>query len=261
MVVALTLGVGLVAAAVPASAQDERFQVKLAPTYEQGDFGLSEITRTYFVPLTLKYLHPRFDIAATVSYVRLDGPGGVTFVEGTPTATAQVVQRPRQTDEGFGDILLKGRFFLFEDPGPSSPLPTLTPFLKLKIPTAQGNLGTGEPDYGFGLELDKTFGPVIIFGDVSYTVIGEPAGQDFRNRPAASLGAGWRLSSLATIVGYVEWRRAIVAGQEDPVELLGGVVFRLTRTLNLTPYVYVGLTSGSPDVGVGVEVSYKFGRF
>jgi hypothetical protein len=260
--VALAVSVALVVLTVrPAAAQDERFQVKLGPTYEQGDFGMSEITRTYFVPLTLKYLHPKFDLAVTMAYVRIDSPGGVTFVEGSPTVTAHVEQQPRRTDEGFGDILLKGRYFLLEDSGSSSWVPALTPFLKLKIPTAERNLGTGEPDYGFGLEVDKTFGPVIVFGDVSYTVIGEPAGQDFRNRPGASLGAGWRISNLLTVVGLVDWRRAIVAGQEDPVELVGAVGFRLTPTLSLTPYVYVGLTKGSADVGAGLELSYKFGRF
>jgi hypothetical protein len=248
----------------PAGAQqDERehFQIKLSPSYDQGDFGTSETTRTFFVPLTLRYLGKSFDIAATFSYIRIDSPGDVVIVEGQPNPTGTGAGE-RQVENGFGDILLKG-YFLVDDPGLPSPIPSVVPFLKLKIPTGNESKGlsTGKTDFGFGVELDKTFGAWIVFGDVSYTFMGDPDDIDFRNRPGASLGVGYRISELLSVAALVDWRRALVQGQSDPVDLLGLVTIYVTRTLSITPNVVVGLTDGSPNWGIGVELSWKFGRW
>src|SRR6266508_3655231 len=226
----------------------EHFQLKLSPSYDEGGFGTSERTRAFVVPLTVRYLGEKFDVAATFSFVRIDSPGDVVILEGTPTATGRVAGA-RRVDSGFGDIVLKGRYFLIEDPGLPSPVPSIVPFVKLKIPTgdASKNLSTGEPDWGFG--------------DASYTVIGDPEGSDFRNRPAASIGAGYKISDLVTVSGLLDWRRALVASRDDPLELLWLATFRITRTLAVTPNVLVGLTNGSPDWGIGIELSYKFGRW
>ena len=251
--------------ATPAGAQqDERehFQVKLSPSYDQGDFGTSETTRTFFLPLTLRYLGKSFDVAATFSYIRIDSPGDVVIVDGAPNPVGTPAGE-RRVENGFGDILLKGRYFLIDDPGLPSPSPSVVPFLKLKIPTGNESKGlsTGKTDFGFGVELDKTFGPWIVFGDVSFTFMGDPDDIDFRNRPGASLGAGYRISDLLSVAALVDWRRALVQGQADPVDLLGLVTIYVTRTLSITPNVVVGLTDGSPNWGVGVELSWRFGRW
>lgn len=252
-----------VLASAPGSAQErEHFQLKLGTTYDEGDFGTSSTTRTVFAPLTLKYLGDRFDIGVTASFAHIETAGGVTLIEGTPTRTG-TARRTATSESGVGDTLLKGRYFLIDDPGPGSPLPALTPFVKVKIPTADEtrNLGTGEPDYGFGLEIDKQISSFFLFGDVSYTVIGSPPGQDLRDRPAASLGVGKKLSDVWAISGLVDWRRAVVRGREDPAELVGILTYKLARTISLNPNVSVGLTTGAPDFGVGFELAYKFGRY
>ncbi len=240
----------------------EHFQVKLTPGYEQGDYGTADTTRIFALPLTLRYLGDKWDLSATFSYLRVDSAGEVTFVAGQPVAV-EGAAGGRRVDEGFGDIVLKGRYYLSEDSGELVSLPSITPLLRLKIPTAASpELGTGEPDFGFGVEFDKTFGrSFIVFGDVTYTIIGEPPGQDFRNRPGFSIGAGYRASPLITLSALLDWRRAITERESDPVDLIGFVSFKLTPTFTATPYVSVGLTNGSSDFGLGIELSYKFGRY
>jgi len=173
------------------TAEREHFQIKVGPSYDEGDFGTSQKTRTFFFPLTLRYLGDQWDFGVTTSFVRLDAPANIVVVEGLPQRTGAATTA-REANSGFGDVILRGRYYLVEDPGPDSWIPTLAPFVKVKIPTADETkgLGTGEVDYGFGLEWDKSFGPFFIFGDVSYTFIGDPPGQDFRDRPGASFGAG-----------------------------------------------------------------------
>ncbi len=240
----------------------ERFQLKFGATYDQGDFGTSNTTRTLFTPVTLKYLGERFDVGITGSFVVVDTVGGVTLIDGTPTRTEGALAG-RETNAGLGDTLIKGRLFLVDDPGLESPRPALTPVVKVKIPTADEdkNLGTGETDYGFGLEVDKQLGSFFLFGDASYTIIGNPPGQDLRNRPAASVGAGLKLSNALSVNALLDWRRALVAGKDDPLEVVGVLSIKTSPRTTVSPSVFVGLTNGSPEFGVGFEVSYKFGRY
>ena len=242
------------------STEREHFQLKLGAGYDQGDFGTSSTTRSGYAPLTLCYLGERFDVGLVLSLVYLDTESSVVVVEGLPTAS----QRQRRTSEvGFGDIILRGRYYLVEDAGVDSAVPSLMPFLKVKAPTASANkgLGTGEWDVGFGLEFDKRFSEFFILGDVGYTFIGDPPGQNFRNRPAASLGIGRFFTPTIAVTALLDWRRSLVSGRDDPLELFGIVQVKLARTLTLTPYAFAGLTDGSPDFGVGLELSWRFGRY
>ena len=239
----------------------EHFQLKLTPGYEQGDYGADDTTRIFVLPLIVRYLGDDWDLSATFSYVRIDSPGNIILVAGQPAPVDG--ERERRTDDGFGDIVLKGRYYWIQDTGELVSLPSITPLLRLKIPTAdEPNLGTGEPDFGFGFEFDKSFGRAfIVFGDVTYTIVGEPEDAEFRNRPGASLGAGLRVSEQTTVSVMVDWRRAITRRQDDAVDLLGFVGVRVAPTFSVSPYLSVGLTEGSSDFGVGVELSYKFGRY
>jgi hypothetical protein len=258
----LSIVVLVVLAPDRAEAEREHFQVKLGPSYDQGDFGTSQMTRTFFFPVTLRYLGERFDVGVTGSFVRLEAPRDVAVVEGAPTQTGEDRGGTRTTS-GLGDTILNGRWFALDDPGPGSWRPGLAASLKLKLPTADEDegLGTGELDGGFGVEFDKTLGRFIVFGDASFTFMGDPPHQNFRDRPAASLGVGYRVSATLTVIALVDWRGALVAGRSDPVELVGLVSFKLTPLVSLSPNAFVGLTDASPDFGIGLELSYRFGRW
>jgi Putative MetA-pathway of phenol degradation len=243
-----------------ASTGREHFQLKLGAGYDQGDFGTSSTTRSVYAPITFRYLGDRFDLGVTASLVYLDTESSVVVVDGLPTAA----ERQRRTTEvGFGDIILRGRYYLLEDPGVGSYLPALAPFLKVKAPTASASkgLGTGEWDVGFGLEFDKRFTEFFILGDLGYTFIGDPPGQHFRNRPAASLGIGHFFMPTLAVTVLLDWRRSLVRGRDDPLELFGIVQVKVAPTVTLTPYAFAGLTDGSPDFGVGLELSWRFGRY
>lgn len=257
----ILLFLALLLAPALAAAEREHFQLKLGATYDQGDFGTSETTHTFYAPVTFRYLGDWWDVGVTGAFVYLDAPRQITLVDGTPTQTSDT--GGRESNAGLGDTLLKARFFVVDDPGPNGWWPSLTPFVKLKLPTADEDkhLGTGELDGGFGLEFDKTLGRVLVFGDASYTFMGDPPGQDLRDRPAASIGLGYRVTSAVTVSGMLDWRRALVRGNDDPLELLGVLTLKMAPAVSLSPYAFVGLTDGSPDFGLGFEVSYRFGSW
>jgi len=244
----------------PLPAGREHFQLKVGAGYDQGDFGARDTTRSFYVPVTFLYLGERFDVVVTSLSIYLDTESSVVVIDGVPTPS----DRQRQSRAaGFGDLYFKGRYYLLEDPGLDSFVPGVAPFLKVKAPTADADkgLGTGEWDFGFGVEWDKRFREFFLLGDFSYTIIGDPPNQDLRNRPAASIGIGRQFTTNVSGTVLLDWRRSIVANRDDAVELTGIVQWRLARTLTLSPYAFVGLTDGSPDFGLGFEVSWRFGRY
>ena len=238
----------------------EQFQLKFGAGYDQGDFGTNDTTRSVYAPVTFRYLGERFDVGVTASLLYLDTESSVVVIDGQPT---QSDRQRRSRDAGFGDLYFRGLYYLLDDPGPESFVPGVAPFLKVKAPTADANkgLGTGEWDVGFGVEWDKRFREFFVLGDVSYMFMGEPSHQHFRNRPAFSVGIGRQFTRDIAGTVMLDWRRAIVSNGDDAVELTGIVQLRLARTVTASPYVFVGLTDGSPDFGLGFEVSWKFGRY
>jgi hypothetical protein len=250
------------------------FRFKAGLSYEEGDFGTDVTTKTLLMPFTVQYLGRAFDLSLTVPYIDQETSASVTVVDGRPVRIRKkdetVIEKgvPRRADtvrrsaSGLGDIVLKGRLFLLSDAGPTSPLPAVTPFYQVKFPTADEDegLGTGELDHGFGLELDKAINDFFLFAHVGYTFIGEPPGTDLRNRFSAGGGAGVYLTRDLSASVSVVWKQSLVKGSEDPTDLFFDVAWRIYENLSLNPFASIGLTEGSPDYGVGFQVSYSLGQ-
>ncbi|HSF07015.1 MAG TPA: transporter, partial [Methylomirabilota bacterium] len=233
-VVGSVLAIGLLGAA-PGWAQRDHFQLKLTTGYDKGDFGTSETTHTVYAPVTLRYLGEHFDVGVTASFIYLDAPANVTVVDGRPTITGQPGGRDQVA--GIGDTVIRARYFLVDDPGPGSWYGGLAPLVKVKLPTGDEHrgLGTGEYDVGVGLEFDKQFADIyFVFGDVSYTFMGDPPDQNFRDRPGASLGLAVRLG-IVTASAMLDWRRALLSGSDDPLEVLVALAVKTSPTTIITP--------------------------
>jgi len=246
-------------------AERERFQIITGVSYSEGDFGTAINSQTLFIPFTFRYLGDRFDIGLTIPLVYQLSSESVTIINGRPVRVSDdpVSNILELLAPGVGDLALKGRLYLFDDPGIDSFLPAITPFARVKFPTADASegLGTGEYDFGFGLGLDKQIYDFFVFTDFGYTFMGDPPGTNLRDRIAAGSGIGYQFPrSLSASVAFA-WSRALVSGTDDPMDIITSVSWRISRTFTWTPFVSAGLTDGSPDFGVGFAISYKFGRF
>ena len=237
-----------------------RMSLTVGLGYDRGDFGTSVTTRASYVPFSFRYTATQFDFGVSSSVVQLNAPDGVRLIDGVPTPTAP--GGPPLKESGIGDTIVRSRLFLLNDRGPGPSRPSITPFVRLKIPTASADrgLGTGKTDFGFGVEADKDFGPVFLFGDVGYTVVGQVRGISLRNRTTASVGVGRPLSDNVTVSGMLDWRESIVVGNPNPADLVGVLSYRM-GSVTWSPNAFVGLTDGSSDFGAGMQMRFRFGRF
>jgi len=249
----LTAAAGWGQAAAPG-----RFTLRMGVGYDQGDFGTAEISRAYYAPFSLRYTLSRFDVGISSAFARIDTAGGIRLIDGVPTPTNSA--SGPLLESGLGDTTIRSRYFMMIDAGRDTARPSITPFVKVKIPTAdeQRGLGTGKTDYGFGVEVDKELGPVFLFGDAGYTVVGKIPALNFRNRPTASIGVGKQLSENVTVSSLLDWRRSIIAGNTNPAELVGVLSYRASPRVTVTPNAFLGLTDGSSDFGAGLQMSFRF---
>ena len=259
-----TIGAAVLASLIvlllPAGAahgQRERLEATVGADYDEGDFGTSHTTRTLVSLFGIKYLGDRFDLGITASVDRIDGNGSVILINETPAGSEQTTRR-RRVETRTGDVAIKGRFYVLDDPGPASFAPAISPVAKVSIPTS--NTAHRNPDWTFGVELDKGIGRAGFFllGEARYTIVGE---KDVDDQPAASFGAGRDFSRLLSAWIEVDWRRAVVRGEQDAVELVGNLTYEVTRRFIMRPTVFVGLTKGAADFGAGIELAFRFGAF
>src|SRR6058998_20005 len=196
----LVMGVALVLlSAAPVLAEDEPWvKFSTSVNYSVGDYGTDKDTTIVYVPFTLG-VRPldRFWLSLTVPFIYQDTQNVVLTGGG-------VASRKEQ---------------------------------KSKFPTADENrgLGTGEFDDTLGVDVSKRLIDAL-FGylTLSYTFIGDPPGADFRNSFGWSVGAAYAVLQPLSVFAFLEGSTAIARGQADPVDVVVGAEYKLTRTLKLT---------------------------
>jgi predicted porin len=157
-----------------------------------------------------------------------------------------------------GDVLLKASFVLIDE---RVILPEVTPYLKIKFPTADSDrgLGTGEFDETLGVDLSKRLvGDLYGYVTLAYTFIGDPPGTDFRNTFGWSVGAAYSIAPPLALFAFVDGSTAISPDQSDPVELRVGAEYRFSKALKFTGAVSRGLTDGAADWTLAAGATVRF---
>jgi len=253
----VAIGSGAFGAVSALAAPPQNWQLSSSITYESGTFGTGTRTETVYIPLTLKRLFDQGDIGLTLPFVTVRTAGETTLVGGT-------VQRIRkgkkaiQTNSGIGDMILKARYYAVDEHGL---LPAIALVALIKFPTADESqgLGTGKFDEGVGVEFSRTFlQNFIAYFDISYTVIGSPAGTDLNNQTTYDIGLGYKFTPQLLGSVFYEERTALITGEPNPRSLLFNADYKVSQTFRLNALVEAGLSNGAPNYGLTAGASLKF---
>src|SRR3989475_11621068 len=212
----VVIAVGLILlSAVPALAEDEpRFSLSTSVNYSVGDYGTGKDTTILYVPFTLGVeTFDRFRLNVTVPFIYQDTQNVVLTGGGVASRKEQkgkLAQPARSTTEsGLGDVLLKASVVLVEE---RDLIPEVTPYLKIKFPTADEDrgLGTGEFDETLGVDVSKRLIDAL-FGylTLSYTFIGDPPGADLRNSFGGIVGVAYAVTEPLSVLACLEGSTAM----------------------------------------------------
>ena len=243
----------LAAGLAPGQQGDYRWQYGASVSYLTGDYGSDDDTDMIYLPLTAKRYLSWGDVSIVVPYLDISSGGSSTVIDGTvvPTAGADAAG-----GSGLGDIVLRGRYYAVRQDGA---LPYIDLVGKVKLPTGDEgkDLGTGEADVTAAAELSRWVDrEYLLLAELGYTLIGDPPGVDYDNRVSYSFGAGRMLDPDWLVIGYLDGRTAISDG-DDPLSLLLTAEYRERNDLRFDIMLELGLTDGSPDLGLTLGVRLK----
>ncbi|MCE9615830.1 MAG: transporter [Lentisphaerae bacterium] len=202
----------------------------------EGDYGTDQTYEDVYIPVSIKRYWDAGAAALTVPFVSYSGGDSAS---------------------GLGDLLLKGWYYALDQ---REHQPAVDLVARVKVPTASESdgLGTGEPDVGLGVETSYWFSRAWAgFCDLSYIVVGEPAGRDFDNQLIGDVGAGYWAHPWWH-AAFLEYRSAVSADANDAVTLLYVPSYRLRPDVELRGSIELGLTDGAPDFGISAGAARWF---
>ena len=234
------------------------WQIGLDFNYTSGDYGTGNDTDITYVPVTIRRYFPKGDLSLIIPYISIKSTKEVTIVGGNPNKIRQTSRTTRKTEDGLGDILVQGRYYVLEE---TDTLPLVGITGNIKLPTADEHkeLGTGELDAGFGFEFSKNFSDSWqAYFDIGYTFVGDPPGTDLRNQWYFDIGAGYYLAPELLVSAYYEESRALVAGEDNPRDLFFALNYDFSSEIEFTAGLLLGLSDGAPDYGFTGGIRFRF---
>lgn len=279
----------LVMTALPAAA-DSSLRISTGSNFSSGKYGTDDKTEIFSAPVRIAWRTGDFELSASTSYVSVDGTGNVIPGDLGPIQTLRCLQardtRPdlfdrfcrdrrlptteRVKNSGMGDVILGFSWSL--------PVEVTGKWLidlggRVKLPTASEdkNLGTGETDFSFSVDIARSFGKVTPFVNVGYRIFGDPVLDDGLGEPfqidlengfTTSVGLIFpvgKKANLSISYDYLEKTVRTVTPVTDSHELtmgLGGPIGDKGWRWSL--YGVAGLSQSSPDIAAGVSLSYRF---
>lgn len=259
----------LLALSAPALA-DDAFSLTSGFDYTTGTYGNTQSTQILYIPVTAKYESGDWTAKLTVPYIRVTGPGGVLqgFGRVAPPTSASTPTSPRfgrsagggtATNSGLGDIVAAlGRTVIG---GGEDDVFQLDVVGKIKFGTADPNagLGTGENDYSG--QLDATYwlsDETSLLGTAGYRIIGQPAGIAVNNVYFGSAGVDHATSDATNVGVLFDYVQKITFYGYDQKVGTAYVSHKLSPTLKMMGYLLKGFSDGSPDRGIGANLTGYF---
>jgi hypothetical protein len=231
-----------------------RIGVSTGFDFSSGEYGESQPTEVWYVPLNVKYeWRRRWVFRVTVPYLRVTSPGSIVTGRDIVAVSEGA---PRETREGLGDVVM-GITCRFDPPHRALPYVDLSTRVKLPTASQKEGLGTGEFDTTLQMDLMKPFGRFTPFGTVAFRFVGDPPDADLTDTISASIGFDHRIAEGVSAGLYYAWRQTASRSLGDSHEIVPFVSWKIARHFTIGPYAVVGLSTAAPDFGAGIQLGYK----
>jgi len=243
------LGTALHLAAQPAPLRPRVTSVASGFDYSQGDYGFTDDTEVFSVPLDLGYESGSWIWRANFSYLTIKGPAAIIGAGGAVRPTSN-------TESGIGDVYLSGTYRFGETLGPWN----LDATVRVKLPTASEDrgLGTGETDFYGQADIYRTFGKVTPFLSLGWREFGTSDLYPLKSGIYTSIGVHFRPSETTVITTAFDWGEQLLAGQDDTMDALVAVTHDVNANWRTMVYALAGFTDASPNLAIGGRLTYRF---
>jgi hypothetical protein len=262
--------------------------VSFGTEFSSGDYNTGSATRSVYMPLIVSwYPTDRLDLSVELPFIfqsssrvtttlyqsvsstnsqvvaRRGGPGGMASGTGGTAAMAGAETSLHNSSGnnsvsyGLGDIILRGGVILFPENGN---LPQTRASLFVKTPTASVSegLGTGEFDFGGGMDLSKWFGDLHLAAEGVYNHQGKVDGFGLNNYVSYNGTIGYQLTDRLQPMLVIKGATAPSIFSGDLLEARARLLWSVTSTTAVDMFASHGISTSSPEYGGGIAVVYSF---
>jgi len=226
--------------------------------YSDGRYGTSQDTNVLLGLTTFSAKNGNLEFDLGVPYMRISGRGLVVFdAAGNPIVINRRTSLPANVRTGFGDLNL----------GATYSIPTeilggfdvkLTGRIKLPTASSRKRLSTGKADYGMSVDVSHAYGRWQPFVELGYLISGQPASFSLKNTLSVSAGTSYELTDSLIAIASYDYDSASSPLLASSQELFASLGWLVNDRITLTGYATKGMSSGSPNVGAGLIVTYDF---
>ncbi len=230
----------------------DRLTLSTGMDYSKGSYGETSDTEIWYIPLSVKLEKSLLTYKLTLPFIQITGPGYVTGAEAVPGKTGSSAQ---STETGMGDIIASASYTLIPY---QIKKPTLDLTARIKFPTADETrgLGTGETDYYLQADGLYSFGSLTSFGTLGYKIYGDPPGMNYENVFYYSIGGSHSFSNILSGGLIYDFRQSATTSGTAVKEVTAFTSRKLDSKTKLLVYLVKGLSEGSPDWGVGINLGF-----
>lgn len=223
--------------------------------YSEGDYGQSIKTKITYIPFTGRYEIGRWSLKATLPWLHIQGPGGVSG--DSRVTTGSVTSNTRTIESGQGDIVTAATY--------SAIMLTEQKFYldltaKVKLPTASESrgLGTGKTDYTLAADAYKTLGGLTALATLGYRWLGDPSGVNLQNVWFGTLGGVYKINKQNNVGFTLDLREATSDSGTNLREYTLFYSHKFNDTYKLQTYLVHGDTRSSVDWGGGAMLNIQW---
>jgi hypothetical protein len=249
--------------------------------WDQGKFLGTEETGLGDAFLLIEGGSPAGRLGLRIPYTRIDRTGLVTMAPDAPIVLGAggPGKPPWQESEAdtsesdLGDLLLRYDTYILQSGGGNRPSVAFFLDYKYGMADEKKGLGTGESDWGGGIDYVQPLGRVFqLLVSGGYQFMGSPEGVSFEDRLRLLAGfaivtakTNWRIVGESVTPALEEVPVFDAAGVptgallevEDYRVLRGELVYRQKAGGTTRFYVQTGMNDSSPDIGAGLSFSSR----
>jgi hypothetical protein len=154
---------------------------------------------------------------------------------------------------GLGDLTLGGSAMLPK----MDPLPFLEFAARVKVPTAQHNLGTGQTDVSAPINAYQVVSPTVtLLASAGYQWLGKSSIYRLKDGALAMVGADVKAARDLDVGISANYVGSIAPTLTDQVTVSPFLSWRADKHWGVTAYGLAGATRSSPDYGAGFQLTF-----
>jgi hypothetical protein len=239
------------------SDDDFKFKASTGASYISGKFNQPSTTDILYAPFTGEVSKGPWTFNVTVPWVTIHGNGAVIGAGDVGVVAPGLGST--ETHTGLGDVET-GLTYTWKFPEDTAAL-GFTGQVKFPTGDRDKSLGTGEFDFTGLVNVAKRFDKVVLFGVGGHRF--STNNQNFNNFDLkgiwqADVGAAYSFSDKWMGGLIYDWRQSATDATDNPSQLTPFVNYNITPQTNIQAYGVAGLSNGSPDLGAGLTLGYKF---